>query len=191
MLIIIAKKNLINLIKSKLSKTKSNNEDKYNSSIEHYNEIIESINCSKRESDKLDAYNDQTIKYFNKKQYSNENVNIMTLEDIDKHLSKKIKKKIKKRKQYEKLINSFKLQRKEDNKNLIKLYSDFMAKKLNPILKNDTNDISKNIQNNIVNELMDISLETSNTKDLSQYLNFWNLVVKNILVINLIIVLLI
>ena len=52
--------------KSKLSKTKSNNEDKYNSSIEHYNEIIESINCSKRESDKLDAYNDQTIKYFNK-----------------------------------------------------------------------------------------------------------------------------
>ena len=160
----------ITINKSKLSKTKSNNEDKYNSSIEHYNEIIESINCSKRESDKLDAYNDQTIKYFNKKQYSNENVNIMTLEDIDKHLSKKIKKKIKKRKQYEKLINSFKLQRKEDNKNLIKLYSDFMAKKLNPILKNDTNDISKNIQNNIVNELMDISLETSNTKDLSQFL---------------------
>jgi predicted RNase H-like nuclease (RuvC/YqgF family) len=45
-----------------------------------------------------------------------------------------------------------------------------MAKKLNPFLKNDTNDLSKNIQNNIENELMDISLDTSNTKDFSQFL---------------------
>ena len=94
----------------------------------------------------------------------------MTLEDIDKNFSKKIKKKIKRRKKIEKLKNSFKLQRKENNKNLIKLYSDIMAKKLNPILKTDTNDISKNIQNNIVNELMGISLDSSNTKDFSQFL---------------------
>jgi hypothetical protein len=156
--------------KSNLSKANSNNEDKFNTSIEHYNDIIQSINCSKRESNQFDTYIDQTIKYFNKNNYPNENVNIMTLEDIDKNFSKKIKKKIKKRKIFEKLKNSFKLQRKENNKNLIKLYSDIMAKKLNPFLKNDTNDLSKNIQNNIENELMDISLDTSNTKDFSQFL---------------------
>ena len=156
--------------KSKLSRANSNNDDKYNTSIEHYNEIIESINYSKRENSNFNSYNDQTIKYFNKKNYSNGNVNIMTLEDIDKNFSKKIKKKIKRRKKIEKLKNSFKLQRKENNKNLIKLYSDIMAKKLNPILKTDTNDISKNIQNNIVNELMGISLDSSNTKDFSQFL---------------------
>ena len=150
--------------KSKLSRASSNNDDKCNTNLEHYNEIIESINCSKRESGKFNAYIDQTIKYFNKKNYSN--VNIMTLEDIDKNFSKKIKKKIKRRKKIEKL----KLQRKENNKNLIKLYSDIMAKKLNPILKSGTNDISKNIQNNIVNELMDISLNSSNTKEFSQFL---------------------
>ena len=159
----------ISINKSKLSRN-SNNDDKCNTSIEHYNEIIESINCSKRESGKHDAYINQTLKYFNKKNYSNGNVNIMTLEDIDKNFSKKIKKKIKRRKKIEKLKNSFKLQKKENNKNLLKLYSDIMAKKLNPILKTDTNDMSKNIQTNIVNELMGISLDSSNTKDFSQFL---------------------
>jgi len=94
----------ININKSKeiFNKLTNNDDDKYNTSIEHFNEIIKSINGSKRESVNSGPLIDQTLKFINKSKnddnFSNTREKVFTLEDIDENFSKRIKKKMKLRK---------------------------------------------------------------------------------------------
>jgi len=157
------------------SKINSNIDDKFNTSIEQFNEIIKSINGSKRDSTDSGALIDRTIKYINNcndvTNVSNEKEKIYTLEDIDEYFSKRIRKKMKMRKKIEKLKDYMELRRKENNKYLIELYTNIIAEKLTFFLEKSPIDISKSLKNNIPKELIDQPYTQQNYKELSQLLD--------------------
>ena len=98
-------KKFLKLISINKSKTKSSNFGKSSKILDNYNNILKTNYNSKKISDKTfsseSSLND-TIRLFSKnnKEIKNENndINILTLEDVDKDFSKRIKKKLKKRK---------------------------------------------------------------------------------------------
>ena len=148
-----------------------NEEHNLNTSLVQYNEIIKSINESKKNdnngnnieniiSGSKKFQNKKTRKLFNNP-YEKEK--ILTLKDINEILSTKIRKKIRKKvkikKKIEKIIHSFELEQQENIKNLIKLYTNIIAKKLDP--KNPVKD-----QNSLCQELIDVPIpSSSNNKD--------------------------
>ena len=69
-----------------------------------------------------------------------------------------------------KIINSLEFQRNEEKDYLIKLYSNVITNKLNFIFGNDA-EITKNLKNNIINELINIPLSKCNTKEFSKLLD--------------------
>ncbi len=146
-----------------------------NTSIDYYKEIIQSIYNSKRDSKTLDTLLSKTHG-FNDENFQDiiNNISdhrIFTLKDVDEKLSKKIRKKIKMRKKIEKLKHSLELKRKENNKNLIALYSNIISQKLNLISKNILDDdISKDINNNIAEELINTTLSKYNNEHFSDLL---------------------
>ena len=85
------------------------------------------------------------------KQFDN-NINILTLNDINQNFSKKIKKIIKKRKKFRKLKELLKFQRFKVNKNLLELYSQ------------RNQNIKKNINENITKKMNDINCSFSSSK---------------------------
>ena len=144
-----------------------------NTSIDYYKEIIHSISDTERESNNLDTLINQTLKYNSPKNSSNiekKEEKIFTLKDIDERFSKKIRKKIKMRKKLEKLRYSFELERKENNKNLVELYSSIIAKKLDPILQ-ENNVETKNLKNNIAKELINVTFSQSNTQPFTEIMD--------------------
>jgi len=158
-------------------KGNNNGENNLNTSIVQYNELIKSINESKKNdsnSNNLESMINGSIKFQNKStrklfNYPYENEKIFTLKDINELLSKKIRKKIKKkvkiRKRIEKIKHSFELEQKENNKNLIELYTNIIAKKLDP--KNPDK-----LQNNLCQELIDVPIPSScNKKEFLQLLD--------------------
>jgi len=167
----------ININKSKeiFNKLTNNDDDKYNTSIEHFNEIIKSINGSKRESVNSGPLIDQTLKFINKSKnddnFSNTREKVFTLEDIDENFSKRIKKKMKLRKKIEKLKDFIELRRKENNRNLIEIYSNIIAQKLSIFMEKNSIDISKSLKNNIPKELIEKPLTSKNDMELSQILD--------------------
>jgi hypothetical protein len=108
-----------NVSKSKdlFNQLNSNIEQKVNTSIEQFNELLKSINGIKRDSTDSGALIDRTIKYVNNSNdlsnLSDGKEKIYTLEDIDEDFSKRIKKKMKMRKKIEKLKINMELRRKE------------------------------------------------------------------------------
>lgn len=173
------------LIKSKTRFSKLNTiKDDNNTSISEFNEIIKSINGSRRESGNninINNGNDEslsteTIKVCktegNLKGVTYGKENIFTLEDIDHNFSKKMKKKMRLRKKIEKIIDSLELKRKENSKYLFTLYSNIIGKKLNPILKqiSTTDDVSC-LQNSIAEELVNITFSNDNSKVFSNLLD--------------------
>ena len=165
----------LNKSKDLFNKLNSNIDNKLNTSIEQFNEIIKSINGSKRDSTDSGALIDRTIKYINNcndiTDFSNGNEKIYTLEDIDENFSKRIKKKMKMRKKIEKLKDYMELRRKENNKYLIESYTNILAEKLNFFLEKSPIDISKSLKNNIPKELIDQPYSQQNYKELSQLLD--------------------
>ena len=165
----------INKSKDLLNNINSNIDDKFNTSIEQFNEIIKSINGSKRDSTDSGALIDRTIKYINNcndiTDFSNGKENIYTLEDIDENFSKRIRKKMKMRKKIEKLKDYMELRRKENNKYLIELYTNIIAEKLNFFLEKSPIDISQSLKNNIPKELIEQPYSQQNYKELSQLLD--------------------
>ena len=165
----------INKSKEIFNKLTNNDEDKYNTSIEQFNEIIKSINGSKRESSNYETLIDKTIKCINKSKnddnFSNTREKIFTLEDIDENFSKKIKKKMKLRKKIEKLKDFLELKMKENNRNLIEVYSNIIAQRLNISVDKNSIDISKSLRNNIPKELIDKPLTSENDMELSKLLD--------------------
>ena len=165
-----------NKIKSKFYKEQlfnNNNDDKYNTSFDDFKEILININDSKIESINYEKTTNKTIKYNRKREktnYSNENEYIYTLEDVAENISKKIRKKIKMKQKIHKIINSLEFQRNEEKDYLIKLYSNVITNKLNFIFGNDA-EITKNLKNNIINELINIPLSKCNTKEFSKLLD--------------------
>ena len=175
-------KSLINN-KSRFNSDKNIQNNNKNTSIEYYQEIIKSINCSRKENDNVEALvNKKTIKYDknsnNLINFSNEEgidkikEKIFTLKDVDENFSKKIRKKIKKRQKIERLRYSFEYQRKENNKNLFELYSNIIAQKLNPILRdNHMYHISPTLHNNIAEELINATFSKCNTQPFTEMMD--------------------
>ena len=174
------------LLKSKTRFSKLNIiKDDNNTSISEFNEIIKSINGSRRESSNINIENNndnneslssQTIKVCktegNLKGVSLGKENIFTLEDIDYNFSKRMKKKMRMRKKIEKIIDSLELKRKENNKYLFNIYSNIIGKKLNPILKkiSTTDDVSC-LQNSLAEELVNITFTNDNSNVFSNLLD--------------------
>jgi CRP-like cAMP-binding protein len=174
------------LLKSKTKFSKLNTiKDVNNTCISEFNEIIKSINGSRRESDNINIENNndndeslskETIKVCktegNLKGVNLGKENIFTLEDIDYNFSKRMKKKMRMRKKIEKIIDSLELKRKENNKYLFNIYSNIIGKKLNPILKNisTTDDVSC-LQNSIAEELVNITFTNDNSNVFSNLLD--------------------
>ena len=150
-------------------KESNTNSEHLNTTIAQYNELIKSINESKRndnDSKNIESIINSRIKFRNKstrklfnEPYETEKV--FTLKDINEMLSQKIRKKIRKkvkiRKKLEKIKHSFELEQKENNKNLIELYTNIIAKKLDP--KNPDK-----LQNNLCQELIDVPIPSSSNK---------------------------
>jgi len=145
-----------------------------NTSITQYNELIKSMNESKKNDSNAGSKINCSIKFKNKStrklfNYPYEREKIFTLKDINEILSKKIRKKIRKKvklqKKLEKIKHSFELEQQENNKNLIELYSNIIAKKLDP--KNPDK-----LQNNLCQELIDVPIPlSSNKKEFLQLLD--------------------
>ena len=157
---------------SKFSKLNSIKDEENNTSLDYFNEIIETIKNSNRESINDEILTNETVKYNKSPTNINNDLKekektIYTLEDINENFSKRIKRKLKMKKKIEKLSHSWELQRKENNKNLIELYSNVISKKLIPFIKNKNLDMS-NLQNDLAEELINI---TNNTKVYSNLLN--------------------
>jgi hypothetical protein len=153
-----------------------------NTSIEYYQEIIKSINDSRKENDnngtlvnqktlKFDKSSNNVINFSNEEGVDKIKNKIFTLKDVDENFSKKIRKKIKRRQKIERLRYSFEYQRKENNKNLVSLYSNIIAQKLNPILR-DTHiyHISPTL-NNIAEELINATFSKCNTQSFTEMLD--------------------
>ena len=67
---------------------------------------------------------------------------------------------------------SFEYQRKENNKNLVTLYSNIIAQKLNPILRETSVvPILKNLHNSIAEELINATSENNNTQPFTELLD--------------------
>ena len=133
---------IINRAKSTQSQCKIINE--YN--INSCNNLVKTFTNSKRGSQGKRSYNSsakETVKISRnsskKKTNKNNDVNFITLEDVNANFSKKIKKKIKRRKKLQKLKELLKLQKLKINKNLIELYANS-----NIIKKANSNDIISN-----------------------------------------------
>ena len=146
-----------------------------NTSFDDYKEIIHSINDSRTESNNLDTLINQTFKYDTPKNTNNSSIEkeqekIFTLKDVNERFSKKIRKKIKKRKKLERLRYSFELERKENNKNLVELYSSIIAKKLDPILQENHVE-TKNLKSNIAKELNNVTFSNCNTQPLTDLMD--------------------
>lgn len=148
-----------------------------NTSLDYYKEIMHNINGTRRESNNLDTLINQTYRYDSSKNENNcsiekkkEKEKIFTLKDVDERFSKKIRKKIKKRQKLERLRYSFELERKENNKNLVELYSSIIAKKLNPILQ-ENNVETKYLQNNIAKELINATFSKCNTQPFTELMD--------------------
>ena len=181
---IISDKRIIN-IKSRLNSDKNlqNNNNNNNTSIDYYKEIIKSINGSRKENDKVETLvNKKTIKFDKSSNniinFSNEEdidkikEKIFTLKDVNENFSKKIRKKIKKRQKIERMRYSFEYQRKENNKNLVELYSNIIAQKLNPILRdNYIYHISPTLHNNIAEELINATFSKCNTQPFTEMMD--------------------
>ena len=137
---------------------------------------MHSINGTERESNNFDnTLINQTLKYdspenANNCSFKKEQEKIFTLKDVDERFSKKIRKKIKMRRKLEKLRYSFELERKENNKNLVELYSSIIAKKLDPILQ-ENNVETKNLKNNIEKELINVTFSQSNTQPFTEIMD--------------------
>ena len=154
-----------------------------NTTIVHYKEIIKNINESKKDIDNNESLASKRTLKFEKNSESLDNIyneegvdkikeKICTLKDVDANFSKRIKKKIKKRQKIEKLKYSFEYQRKEKNKNLVTLYSNIIAQKLNPILRETkVAHIPKNLHNSIAEELINATSENSNTQSFIEILD--------------------
>ena len=152
-----------------LKEYKNNGEHNLNTSLVQYNELIKSINESKKndnDSKNIESIIDDSIRFQNKStrklfNYPYEKEKVFTLKDINEILSKKIRKKIRKklkiRKKIEKIKHSLELEQKENNKNLIELYTNIIAKKLDP--KNP-----HKLQNNLYQELIDVPIPSSSNK---------------------------
>jgi hypothetical protein len=172
----IKKKNILNS-----EQTMQNNHN--NTTIDHYKEIIKDINGSKNENDDIESHDSKkTLKidknsknldnFSNKEGVDKIKEKIFTLKDVDANFSKRIKKKIKKRQKIERLRYSFEYQRKEKNKNLVTLYSNIIAQKLNPILREtQVVHIPKNLHNSIAEELINATSENSNTQPFTELLD--------------------
>ena len=154
-----------------------------NTSIEYYQEIIKSINDSGKENDnigklvnkktiKIDKSSKNLINFSNEEGIDKKKEKIFTLKDVDENFSRKIRKKIKKRQKIERLRYSFEYQRKENNRNLVTLYSNIIAKKLNPIL-GDTHlyHISPTLHNNLAEELINATFSKCNTQPFTEMLD--------------------
>ena len=165
----------INKSKDTFNKLTNNNGDKFNTSLEHFNEILKSINGSKNESANYDTLIDQTVKFINKPNngdnFSNSKEKIFTLEDINENFSKRIRKKLKLRKKIEKLKDFLELKRKENNRNLIEVYSNIISQRLNIFMDKNSIDISKSLKGNIPKELIDKPLTSENVMELLKLLD--------------------
>ena len=123
-------------------KSLNNSQNKSDNNLTHKSSINETINICNQVKDEI--------------KNNNNNINILTLEDINQNLSKRIKKKIKKRKKIKKLKEFLKLQ-----SQINKFFSE-----LNKSKNNSRNDIITNGEYNL-----DYSISSSNNKLLSQILD--------------------
>ena len=174
-----------NIIKNKsiLNSDKNIHNNHDNTSIDHYKEIIKNINGLEKENDnvetlvkkntlKFDKSSKHLVNFPNEEGFGKIKEKIFTLKDVDAKFSKKIRKKIKKRQKIERLMNSFEYQRKEKNKNLVTLYSNIIAQKLNPILREtQVNHICQNLHNNIAEELINATIEKCNTQPFTEMMD--------------------
>ena len=147
-------KKIKNISKSKSiqSKYKITKDFRLNSSINQNDNLIMTLSNTKKSSKGDIIYNSsnkETIKYsknnFEKMSNKSNDINFITLEDVNLKFSQKIKRKIKKRKQLQKLKELLRLQKLKIDKNLIEMYvKNNIIKKKNSIdkLSNSQNDIS-------------------------------------------------
>ena len=147
-------KKIKNISKSKSiqSKYKITKDFRLNSSINQNDNLIMTLSNTKKSSKGdiiYDSSNKETIKYsknnFEKMSNKSNDINFITLEDVNLKFSQKIKRKIKKRKQLQKLKELLRLQKLKIDKNLIEMYvKNNIIKKKNSIdkLSNSQNDIS-------------------------------------------------
>ena len=96
---------------------------------------------------------------------------IFTLEDIDENFSKRIRKKLKLRKKIEKLKDFLEIKRKENNRNLIEVYSNIISQRFNIFMEKNSIDISQSLKDNIPKELIDKPLTSENYMELLQLLD--------------------
>ena len=121
---------------------------------------------------KYDKNSNNLINFSNEEGIDKIKEKIFTLKDVDENFSKKIRKKIKKRQKIERLRYSFEYQRKENNKNLFELYSNIIAQKLNPILRdNHMYHISPTLHNNIAEELINATFSKCNTQPFTEMMD--------------------
>ena len=150
----------INREKSSKSKYKLLSHDKINSTINQCNDLIKTFSNSKKVSQEniiYDSSDNETVEIsgnkFKKKSNKNNNMNFVTLEDVNVHFSKKIKKKIKRRKKLQKLKELLKLQKLKINKNLVELYANskiIKKTKSNDILSNSYSSSNYQINSQII-----------------------------------------
>ena len=111
----------INRSKSKCSSFKTSQEI-----LDNYDHLLKTNINSKKLSDRslnINISKNETIKFCNQNlediENENNNINIITLEDVNQNFSRKIKKKLKKRKKIQKLRELLKLQKLKISKNLL------------------------------------------------------------------------
>ena len=144
-------KKYINKSKSIQSKYKMTKDFNLNSSTNQNDNLIKTLSNTKKSSKENIIYDtsiNETVKYSNNniEHISNKSndMNFVTLEDVNMKFSRKIKRKIKKRKQLRKLKELLRLQKLKIDKNLIEVYV-----KSNIIKKKNSFDIITNRQNSI------------------------------------------
>jgi len=143
-LTIFSPKNMLTINRAKSTQSKYKTINDY--TVNPLNDLIKTYTNSKRGSQENITYNssiNETVKISrnNSKKESNKSndMNVITLEDVNVNFSKKIKKKIKRRKKLQKLKELLKLQKLKINKNLVELYTNS-----NIIKKANSNDILSN-----------------------------------------------
>jgi hypothetical protein len=163
-------KKLLSIKVTKNSNFKSSKELKNSISLNNFDTLVKIPLDSKKKSDnsipKTTSSMNETLRYFNQNtdEINNDNndINILTLEDVNQNFSRKIKKKIKKRKKLQKLKEILKFQRLKINKNLIDSY----IKQNSLIYKLDNN--NKEI---LINNNLNYSISSSNKKIFSQLMD--------------------
>ena len=154
----------VNKAKSVQSKYKLTKDSKITSSYNQKDNLITTLSNTKKSSKENIIYDssiNETVKYSknNDEDITNKSneMNFVTLEDVNMKFSKKIKRKIKKRKQLQKLKELLRLQKLKIDKNLIELYvksniikflsSQIFIRMINYINLKFKNDIVTNSQN--------------------------------------------